>query len=210
MLLLYNDILILKKNCFTIMTIDAAYVGSSARKHGMTILLIGSVLLGAVLGRFFKVLVLVPACAFVFVAILVRSAYVEHGLLPPPLEFAVLITSLQIGYVLGLFDEARSECVDEIFLMLLRRLTARNRPVGVSPGKAYAPALFEAKPDKPWDHVERLRGGDALERLARRQEPSRSRIPASRAAWRECSPLPSVSPCRMVGSGNGQRQDTEC
>jgi hypothetical protein len=73
----------------------------------MTILLIGSVLLGAVLGRFFKVLVLVPACAFVFVAILVRSAYVEHGLLPPPLEFAVLITSLQIGYVLGLFDEAR-------------------------------------------------------------------------------------------------------
>jgi hypothetical protein len=30
----------------------------------MAILLIWSVLLGAVLGRFFKVLVLVPACAF--------------------------------------------------------------------------------------------------------------------------------------------------
>jgi hypothetical protein len=70
----------------------------------MTILLIGSVLLGAALGRFFKVLVLVPACAFVLAAVLVRSADVEHGLLRPLLEFAVLITSLQIAYVLGLIS----------------------------------------------------------------------------------------------------------
>ena len=40
----------------------------------MTILIIVSVLLGAVLGRFFKVLVLVPACAFVLVVVLVGSA----------------------------------------------------------------------------------------------------------------------------------------
>jgi hypothetical protein len=66
------------------------------------ILIIGSVLLGAVLGRFFKVLVLVPACAFVLAAVLVRSANGEHGLLRPLLEFVVLITSLQIGYVFGL------------------------------------------------------------------------------------------------------------
>ena|ERR1700730_18253585 len=72
----------------------------------MTILLMGSVLLGAVLGRFFKVLVLAPACAFVFVAILVRFVYVEHGLLRPLLEFAGLITSLQIGYVLGLLSSS--------------------------------------------------------------------------------------------------------
>jgi hypothetical protein len=65
----------------------------------MAILLIWSVLLGAILGRFFKVLVLVPACALVLAAVLVRSAAVEHGLLRPLLEFAVLITSLQIGYV---------------------------------------------------------------------------------------------------------------
>ena len=68
----------------------------------MTILIIGSVLLGATLGRFFKVLVLVPACAFVLAAVLVRSANGEHGLLHPLLEFVVLITSLQIGYVYGL------------------------------------------------------------------------------------------------------------
>ena len=70
----------------------------------MAILLIWSVLLGAVLGRFFKVLVLVPACAFLLVAVVVRSA--EHGLLSRLLEFAVLITSLQIGYVFGLVSHS--------------------------------------------------------------------------------------------------------
>ena len=70
----------------------------------MAILLIWSVLLGAVLGRFFKDLVLVPAGAFVLAAVLLRSAAFEHGLLRPLLEFAVLITSLQIGYVSGLLS----------------------------------------------------------------------------------------------------------
>ena len=65
----------------------------------MTIVLIGSVLLGAVLGRFFKVWVLIPASAFVLAAVLVRSANGETGQLRPLLELAVLITSLQIGLV---------------------------------------------------------------------------------------------------------------
>ncbi len=65
----------------------------------MAILLIWSVLLGAVLGQFFKVLVLVPAGAFVLATVLVRSTDGDHGLLRPLLEFAVLIASLQIGYV---------------------------------------------------------------------------------------------------------------
>jgi hypothetical protein len=68
----------------------------------MEILIIGAAFFGAVLGRFFKVLVLVPACAFVLAAVLVRSANGEHGFLRPLLEFVVLITSLQIGYVFGL------------------------------------------------------------------------------------------------------------
>jgi hypothetical protein len=69
-------------------------------------LILGSVLLGAVLGRFFKVLVLVPACALVLAVVLVRSADGEHGLLRALLEFAVLITSLQIGYVVGLVSHS--------------------------------------------------------------------------------------------------------
>jgi hypothetical protein len=70
----------------------------------MAILLIWSVLLGAVLGWFFKVLVLVPACGFLLLAVLVRSADGEHGLVRPLLEVAVVITSLQIGYVSGLLS----------------------------------------------------------------------------------------------------------
>lgn len=52
-----------------------------------------------VLERFFKVLILVPACVVVLVVVVVRAAFVGHGLLHAILEFAVLITSLQIGYV---------------------------------------------------------------------------------------------------------------
>jgi hypothetical protein len=67
----------------------------------VTIVLVGSVLLGAVFGRFFRVLVLVPAVAFALAVVLVRSADGEYGLLRPLLEFAALFTSLQIGYVSG-------------------------------------------------------------------------------------------------------------
>jgi hypothetical protein len=70
----------------------------------MAILLIWSVLLGAVLGRFFKVWVLVPACAVLLAVVVVRSADGEHGLLYPLLEFAMLIISLQIGYASGLLS----------------------------------------------------------------------------------------------------------
>ncbi|MGB7046383.1 MAG: hypothetical protein WBD65_16250 [Methylocella sp.] len=73
----------------------------------MAVLLIGSVLLGAVLGRFFKVWVLVPACAFVLAAVLVRAGAVEHGLLRALLEFAVLNATLQVGYVSGLLFHSR-------------------------------------------------------------------------------------------------------
>jgi hypothetical protein len=77
-----------------------------SRRRRVAILILGSVLLGAVLGRFFKVLVLVPACALVLAVVLVRSADGEHGLLRALLEFAVLITSLQIGYVVGLVSHS--------------------------------------------------------------------------------------------------------
>jgi hypothetical protein len=70
----------------------------------VAILLIWSVLLGAVLGRFFKVLVLVPACAFLLATVVVRSANGEHGLVRALLEFVVLITSLQIGYASGMLS----------------------------------------------------------------------------------------------------------
>jgi hypothetical protein len=68
----------------------------------VAILAIGSVLLGTVFGRFFRVWVLVPACALTFAIVFASSAYYEHGLLNALLEFAVVATSLQIGYASGL------------------------------------------------------------------------------------------------------------
>jgi hypothetical protein len=67
----------------------------------MVILAIGSVLLGTVLGRFFKVWVLVPACVLTFAIVIAGSAYYEHRLLSALLEFTVIVTCLQIGYVSG-------------------------------------------------------------------------------------------------------------
>ena len=67
----------------------------------MTILIIGSVLLGAILGRFFKVLVLAPAFALSLAMVVASSAYFGHSLPRALLEFLVLITNLQIGYASG-------------------------------------------------------------------------------------------------------------
>ncbi|MDQ6869146.1 MAG: hypothetical protein M3178_12375 [Pseudomonadota bacterium] len=67
----------------------------------MTILAIGSVLLGTVFGRFFKVWVLVPACALTFAIVFASSAYYDHALLSALLEFAVIAACLQIGYASG-------------------------------------------------------------------------------------------------------------
>jgi hypothetical protein len=68
------------------------------------ILIIGGLLLGAILGRFFNVLVLAPAFALSLAMVVASFAYFEHGLLRALLEFAVLITSLQIGYVSGVLS----------------------------------------------------------------------------------------------------------
>jgi hypothetical protein len=63
--------------------------------------LLWCLVLGAILGRFFKVVVLVPACAFVLAAVFASSAAVSQSLLHPLLECAVLNAVLQIGYLSG-------------------------------------------------------------------------------------------------------------
>ncbi|MGH6839778.1 MAG: hypothetical protein ACREDT_13470 [Methylocella sp.] len=67
----------------------------------MTSLFIGSVLLGTVFGRFFKVWILIPACALTFAIVAARSAYYQLGLLNVLLEFTVIAACLQIGYAHG-------------------------------------------------------------------------------------------------------------
>jgi hypothetical protein len=70
----------------------------------VTILFFGSVLLGAVFGRFFKVWILVPACVVAFVAVFASSAYYGPSFLDMILEFAMLTACLQIGYASGLLS----------------------------------------------------------------------------------------------------------
>jgi hypothetical protein len=67
----------------------------------VTSLIIGSVLLATVFGRFFKVWILVPACALTFAIVAARSAYYQLGPMNVLFEFTVIAACLQIGYASG-------------------------------------------------------------------------------------------------------------
>jgi purine-cytosine permease-like protein len=68
------------------------------RRHPVIILTIGGVLLGAALGRFFKVLILIPACLVILAAVIARLAFFGGDLLHLCVDYVVLIASLEIGY----------------------------------------------------------------------------------------------------------------
>ena len=79
--------------------------GNIRKKNGQNQLhVIGSVLLGAILGRFFKVLVLLPAFALSLAIVLASSAYFGHSLSRTFIELVALVVSLQLGYVSGLLS----------------------------------------------------------------------------------------------------------
>jgi hypothetical protein len=65
----------------------------------MAISIIGSILLGAFLGQFYKVFILVPVIALVLAGEFGKAIYFGLGLLRPLFEFALISTSLQIGYI---------------------------------------------------------------------------------------------------------------
>jgi hypothetical protein len=68
----------------------------------MGILVVGGILFGMILGRFFKWFALIPACGLAAVLVLINPAHIENSLLGWLFQFGVLTTSLQIGYVVGL------------------------------------------------------------------------------------------------------------
>ncbi len=69
----------------------------------MTILIVVCAVLGMILGRYLKVLILVPAIFCVLGISIGRSIYFEHGLLRLLIEFAAAVTSLEVGYAAILF-----------------------------------------------------------------------------------------------------------
>jgi hypothetical protein len=68
----------------------------------MGILVIAGVLFGTILGRYFKVFVLIPACILAIVLVAAKPAPVDFSFFYAMLEIAVLVASLQIGYALGM------------------------------------------------------------------------------------------------------------
>ena len=70
----------------------------------MEILITGGAFFGAVLGRFFKVLVLMPAGALAIAMLLVKLEVAGHPLLDSFLGIGLLIGSLELGYVTGLIS----------------------------------------------------------------------------------------------------------
>ena len=68
----------------------------------MGILVVGGILFGMILGRFFKWFVLIPACGLAAVLVLINPVHMENSLLSWFFQFVVLTASLQIGYVVGL------------------------------------------------------------------------------------------------------------
>jgi hypothetical protein len=95
----------------------------------MEIVITGGAFFGAVLGRFFKVLVLIPAGALAIALLLVNREVAGHRLLDTFLGNGLLVASLELGYVTGLIstDFCPAAQVFRAFLARRRR-PAPSRP----------------------------------------------------------------------------------
>lgn len=92
----------------------------------MSVVIVGGVLFGTILGRFFKIFILVPASALAVTLVLASPTATDHGLLYSFLEIGALVTSLQVGYLFGLATGSSS------FLERTRRSWDQGRPTTVS------------------------------------------------------------------------------
>ena len=68
----------------------------------MTVLLIAAALLGVILGRLFKVYVLIPTCFLTLIVALEGPTFGYESLTYSFLEMVLIATSIQIGYFVGL------------------------------------------------------------------------------------------------------------
>lgn len=99
----------------------------------MEILITGGAFFGAVLGRFFKVLVLMPAGAIAIALLLVRREIAGHTLFDTFLGMGLLIASLEVGYVTGLISTDFSAARQGFRGFLERsRRPASSRPTHLS------------------------------------------------------------------------------
>jgi hypothetical protein len=86
----------------------------------MEILIAGGAFFGAVLGRYFKVWVLIPANVLAIALLLVWGEVVGHPWLDSFLGIGLLIASLELGYVMGLISTDISTAAQGIRVFLAR------------------------------------------------------------------------------------------
>jgi hypothetical protein len=77
----------------------------------MEILITGGAFLGAILGRSFKVLILVPASILVIALLLMKAGFAGYPLLNSLVKIALLTGSLELGFVTGLISTDISAAV---------------------------------------------------------------------------------------------------
>jgi hypothetical protein len=109
------------------------------RRHPVAISIIGTVLIGAVLARFYNVLIFIPAFALIFVAVLGRAFYFQYGLLHSAAEFALLTTSLQIGYVAIPISYAVRVVVRRIRCGKVTSVAVEDEPLPIEAGFDHEP-----------------------------------------------------------------------
>jgi hypothetical protein len=99
----------------------------------MAILIAGGAFFGAILGRIFKVFVLIPAVALAIASLLVRREVAGHTWIDTFLGVGPLIASLELGYVTGLISTDICAVAQGLRGILARsRRRASSRPTHLS------------------------------------------------------------------------------
>jgi hypothetical protein len=95
----------------------------------MEILIIGGAVFGVVLGRFFKVLGLMPAATLAITLLLLNREVAGPTMLDSFLGIGLLIGSLELGYVTGLISTDISAATQDFRGFLARsRRPSSSRP----------------------------------------------------------------------------------
>ncbi len=71
----------------------------------MYISILSSLILGTILGRFYKFPILIPVYALAIITMLIRSGLKPFGLTTVLIELIVIIVCVQIGYIVGIWAQ---------------------------------------------------------------------------------------------------------
>lgn len=99
----------------------------------MTALLIGTALFGLILGRFFKVYVLIPTSAFVLLLALAAPTLRNNSVTYSCAEIALILASLQAGYFVAfasrIFPSSRHLAPSDILGAPTSSVSSRTLPL---------------------------------------------------------------------------------